>query len=108
MFDASKITEFTTAISLGIIGLVFGLQKIIKGWKETSAETSVIKLMHEELERMSQQNKLLTTELNNLQIEIMKLNKALRDLTDENQKLHYEVTSLTQEVTRLQSILDRQ
>lgn len=106
MFDAPKIAEFATAISVGLLGLVFGLQKFLKGWKETSAETSVITMIHSELERMSAQNKLLTTELSSLQVEVVKLNKELRTLTYENQKLHAEVASLTNEVNRLQRLLN--
>lgn len=106
MFDAPKIAEFATAISVGLVGLVFGLQKVVKGWKETSAETSVIKMIHDELERMSAQNKILTTELSKLQVEVVNLNRELRALTDENQKLHSEVATLTNEVTRLQKLLN--
>lgn len=101
----NTIAEYAAMIAFGIFGLVLGLQKVIKGWKENSAETSVITLMHEELERMSKQNKILTEELNKLQIEIMTLNTQLRTLTDENQKLHREVTSLTAEVSRLKTLL---
>ena len=101
----NTIAEYAAMIAFGIVGLVLGLQKVIKGWKESSAETSVITLMHEELERMSKQNKILTEELNKLQIEIMNLNTQLRTLTDENQKLHREVTTLTAEVSRLKTLL---
>lgn len=101
------ITEMVTAIAVGFIGLVVGLQKILKGWKETSTESNIITLMHSELERMSTQNTALATELNKLQLEIIKLNGELRKLSSENQKLHEEVTSLTAEVGRLQSVLIR-
>ena len=99
------IAEYAAMIAFGIFGLVLGLQKLLKGWKEGNAETSVITLMHEELERMSKQNKILTEELSKLQIEIINLNKELRTLTDENQKLHREVTTLTSEVSRLKTLL---
>lgn len=105
MFESFKITELVTAIAAGIIALVFGIQKLIKGWKETSTESSVITMMHEELERMSSHNKVLATELASLQVEILNLNKELRNLTLENQKLHQEVVSLTAEVARLQQLL---
>lgn len=108
MLDTPKIAEYATAISVGLVGLVFGLQKVLTGWRETSAESSVIKMMHDELERLSAQNKILTTELNSLQTTIISLHQELRNLTVENQKLHSEVTSLTQEVTRLQATLNKQ
>jgi uncharacterized coiled-coil DUF342 family protein len=103
-----KIAEYATAISIGLIGLVYGIQKIIKGWKETGAETSVITLMHQELSRMSAQNKVLSDELAALQSEIIKLNRELRKMSDENQKLHQEVVSLTAEVSRLRELLNVQ
>lgn len=101
----TNVAEYAAAIAVGLVGFVVGLQKILKGWKATNAESSVITLMHEELERMSAQNKLLSTELAALQVEILNLNKELRKLTTENQKLHNEVSSLTSEVTRLRGLL---
>lgn len=102
-----NISETITAVAVGVIGLILGLQRILKGWKETSTESNIITLMHSELERMSKQNTTLATELNKLQIEIINLNGELRKLSYENQKLHEEVTSLTAEVGRLQSVLIR-
>jgi predicted nuclease with TOPRIM domain len=102
----ADVAEYAAAIAFGLVGIVVGLQKVLKGWKSTSAESSVITLMHEELERMSVQNKILSTELASLQIEILNLNKELRKLTTENQKLHTEVVSLTSEVVRLRGLLD--
>lgn len=101
------ITETVTAIAVAFVGLIMGLQKMMKGWKETSIESNILTMMHTELERMSLQNIALATELNKLQIEIIQLNKELRTLSSENQKLHEEVTSLTAEVGRLQSVLIR-
>lgn len=105
MFESFKITEVVTAIAAAIIAGIFGIQRLMKGWKETSTESSVISMMHEELERMSAHNKVLATELSSLQVEILNLNKELRNLTVENQKLHQEVVSLTAEVARLQQLL---
>lgn len=104
-FENTVIAQWAAAIAFGLFGLVMGLQKMMRGWKETSAETSVITLMHEELERMSTHNKILSQELASLQVEILNLNKELRNLTSENQKLHQEVASLTDEVSRLQGLL---
>ena len=105
MIDPKNILEFATLAVVGLVGIVIGVQKVLKGWKETAAESSVITLMHEELERMAGHNKVLSQELASLQIEIVNLNKELRNLSDENQKLHKEVASLTAEVSRLQTIL---
>ncbi len=104
--DANSIIQITTAVALGIISLAFGIQKLIRGWKATGAETSLIDSMHKELERMSQQNTTLSLELNKLQREIINLNGELRSLSTENQRLHSEVVTLTGEVARLQVMLE--
>ena len=103
--ENNAIAEYAAAIAFGIFGLVLGIQKLLKGWKETGAESSVITLMHQELERMAAQNRVLLTELSSLQAEIIKLNRELRTMTDENQKLHTEVVSLSAEVGRLRDLL---
>ena len=99
------MSEVVSAGVVAIIAVVFGLQKILKGWKETSAETNVISLMHDELERMASQNKELSKELMSLQIEIVNLGRELRKLSEEIKRLHHEVSVLTEELNRLQEIL---
>lgn len=101
----SVVAEYAAVIAFGLFGLVFGIQKLLKGWKETGAESSIITLMHQELERLSSQNKILLTELSSLQTEIIKLNRELRTMSDENQKLHAEVVMLSAEVSRLRDLL---
>ena len=100
-----SLTEVMGASALAIIAAFIGAQKLLKDWKSTNAETSVITLMHEELERMASQNSKLSVELNKLQLEVVKLNQELRCLIEENQRLHIEVVALTTEVSRLQSTM---
>lgn len=102
----ATIAEYAAVIAFGLFGLVMGIQKLLKGWKETGTETSIITLMHQELERLSAQNKILLTELSSLQTEIIKLNRELRTMSDENQKLHTEVVMLSAEVGRLRELLN--
>jgi peptidoglycan hydrolase CwlO-like protein len=90
-----------------LITLAFLLQKFLNNWNSSRAENSVIGIMHTELERLSEQNTKLSTELNKLQLEIITLNTELRKLSSENQKLHSEVTALTGEVARLQAVLQQ-
>lgn len=90
-----------------LVALAIMLQKVITTWQSGRAETSVITLMHTELQRLSEQNAKLSEELNKLQLEIVKLNGELRALTMENQRLHGEVTTLTGEVARLQAVLQQ-
>jgi peptidoglycan hydrolase CwlO-like protein len=103
--DFSTILQGLGVFGVALIGITVGAQRILKGWKESSVESSVITIMHTELERMSTQNTLLASELNKLQLEIVKLNAELRKLTIENQQLHAEIARLTAEVTRLQTLL---
>ena len=103
--DSMSIGEVATGLVLGILALAMGFQKFYNGWKGGEAESSIIAIMHEELERMGKQNTLLATELNKLQIEIVTLNRELYKLNLENQRLHTEVVALTTEVSRLQSLL---
>jgi predicted nuclease with TOPRIM domain len=103
--DTNGILQLSTAAALAVISLSFGLQKLLKGWKATGAETSLIDAMHKELERMSAQNTKLSQELNKLQLELITLNSQLMTLSSENQRLHSEVSLLTGQVTKLQLTL---
>ena len=104
--DGNMIAQTAGVIAAGLIAMLFGAQKLLKGWKETATESSVMSMMHEELTRLSNQNKILAEELNKFQIEVMNLNKQLQNLTLENQRLHNEVVSLTKEIARLQGVIE--
>jgi hypothetical protein len=95
-------------VAVAIIAVFMGTQKLLKDWRTTSAETSIITLMHTELERLSDQNTQLSTELGRLHTEVINLNRELQKLTIENQRLQLEVVALTKEVGRLQSVLHKE
>ena len=103
--EATSIVQYTGGIAASIFALIFLMQKFLTGWKSDSAETSVITLMHSELQRMSEQNTKLSIELGKLQDDLIALNKELRILTSENQRLHSEVVALTSEITNLRNTL---
>ena len=105
---AEQIVQVAGLAAVGLMGVVVAFQKILKGWKETSTESSILTMMHEELNRMSTQNKILSEELSKFQLEVIKLNNRLADLTTENRRLHNEVVLLTKEVNRLQSAIEQQ
>jgi predicted nuclease with TOPRIM domain len=86
------------------MGVFIGAQKILKNWRSTEAETSIITLMHTELERMSEQNTKLSIELGRLHSEVIALNTELQKLTVENQRLQTEVCALTQEVSNFKQM----
>lgn len=103
--DTSTFSGLVAGVIASVVGATLLIQRLLKSWKETSAETSVISLMHTELNRLAQQNSVLTEELAKFQLEVIRLNKQLNDLSIENNRLHSEVVILTQEVSRLQEII---
>lgn len=105
--DAYQAAQYAAGGAAGLVAIAIFLQKFLSSWHSNKAETSVINIMHTELERMAEQNTKLSLELGKLQQEIIQLNKELRALTKENQRLHSEVTMLTSEVARLQTILQK-
>lgn len=90
--------EVLGLVALAILAVFIGIQKLVKDWRSTSAETSIITLMHTELERMSEQNTALSTELGRLHTEVIALNQQLQKLTIENQRLQTEVCALTEQI----------
>ena len=109
MSEASpdNLIQVLGMVALAVIAVFVGVQKLIKDWQSSSAESSIITLMHTELERMAQQNTALSTELGRLHNEVITLNQQLQNLTVENQRLQSEVVALTREVARLQSVLHK-
>ena len=92
------------AVAMAAIVVMLGIQKIIKYWQTTDAENSVIKIMHNELERMSEQNTALSVELGRLHNEVIALNTQLQMLTVENQRLQREVIALTNQLSEFKLI----
>ena len=97
--DPNIIAQTSAAIVVFIVAIIVGLQKMLKGWKETNAESSIITLMHDELSRLAEQNRILSGELSKFQLEVVKLNKQIHELTMKNVRLH-------DEVVRLQRIIE--
>lgn len=97
--STDKLVQLLSVIALAVIATFVGIQKILKDWRSTNAETSIITIMHTELERMSEQNTALSVELGRLHTEVIALNQQLQKLTVENQRLQTEVVALTNEVS---------
>lgn len=110
MLDSNfeQTLQATSLIALAVMAVFIGAQKILKNWRSTEAETSIITLMHAELERMSEQNTKLSVELGRLHSEIIALNGELQKLTLENQNLRTEVCALTQEVSHFKQLSQAQ
>ena len=102
--DIQTILQTVSLAALAVIGLVMALKRIFKDFKSSDTESSIMELMHKELERMSAQNSVLSTELNKLQQEIIQLNVQLRQLCIENDKLQTEVVALTTELNAFKKI----
>lgn len=91
-------------VGVAVIAVFVGVQKLLRDWRSTEAETSIITIMHGELERMAEQNTALSTELGRLHTEIISLSQELQKLTIENQRLQAEVIALTNEISELKAL----
>jgi hypothetical protein len=103
----SSLGETVGIVGVAIVTLALGAQQLLKRWKTGSAENSILTLLHSELERMATQNKLLSSYVNALQIEAVKINSELAKLQVENKKLHTEVLILTNELISMRRVLDK-
>lgn len=103
----TSVSEWFTAAVLSLIGLAIGMQTILKNWKSNSTESSLLNMMHDELERMSAQNSVLSQEIGKLQTELIKLSTQLTTLTVENQNLQSEVANLNKEIVRLHGFISQ-
>lgn len=95
------IIQTLMMLAVAIIASLFVFKKLIKDWLSNDVESNIIKLMHIELERLSEQNTALSLELGRLHTEVIALNHELQKLTLENQQLQTEVIALTNEVSGL-------
>jgi predicted nuclease with TOPRIM domain len=104
MMIPENIAGYAGTAAGSLLALGYFAQKLITSFKSEKAESSVLSLMHNELERMSDQNSTLSVELGKLQVEVLKLNRELRTLTLENQRLHEEVGRLTEQISNMPRI----
>ena len=102
---SASIPGWLAAAFLALTSTAIGIQLIIRNWRSVSTESALLKMMHDELERMSTQNSTLSQEIGKLQIELVKLSSQLTTLTIENQKLQEEVSNLNKEIVRLHGFI---
>ena len=103
--DFNNGSGILVGLGFTLISISFGIQQLIKAWRNNAAESALVKMMQEELARMSQQNTALSTEIGSLQTELIRLSQQLTDLTIENQKLQLEVSILNKEIARLHMLM---
>lgn len=103
--QTNYFTELLISITIGLGAVMYGIQSLLKNWKISKTEDSLLKIMHEELERMSTQNTSLSYEIGKLQGELITLSSQLSTLTKENQKLQKELAGLNSEISRLHSLM---
>ena len=99
--DDFSISELIIGIVVGVLGVAFTLQHYLKGWKSNKAESSLITMMHKELERYAKQNKELCDEIEKLRDQLRALNTQISQLIIENERLHSQVNNLS---IKLQSV----
>jgi predicted nuclease with TOPRIM domain len=92
-------------LGLALLAIAYSLKKYLKSWNNLSAENTVVTLLREELDRMSNQNVAIASELNKLQIDLINLHKEIQSLTIENNRLYAQVNQLNHQVERLKNIL---
>jgi len=97
--------QIVGTLGLALLATAYSLKKYLKGWNVLSAENSVINLLRDELDRMSNQNRDIATELNKLQVDLINLHKEIQSLTIENNRLYTQVNQLNHQVERLKNIL---
>jgi peptidoglycan hydrolase CwlO-like protein len=102
--ESSMLLQLIGGGLASVFAIVFLLQKFLTGFKAEKTENSILNLMHQELERMSEQNTKLSVELGKLQEEVIELNQQIRNLTAENQQLHTEISRLTLEISKLKEL----
>jgi peptidoglycan hydrolase CwlO-like protein len=105
--QSQDLIQTVSLIALAAIGLVVGIQKLVRDWKTTNAETNIISVMHSEIERMGNQNATLSTELGKLQEEIIRLNGLITKLNIENNKLYEEISKLTIELDSIKMLTNK-
>ena len=99
MFNLDNpIIEALTTGALALVLLVIGLQKIVRDWKTTKAESDIISMLHEEIERMEQLNKKLSDELHGLQQKLISLSQDVTRLTIENNDLREKIADMMKEL----------
>ena len=103
--DNQSLVQTISLLSVGLIALVIGIQKLLRDWRTTKAESDIIQIMHTEIERMSAQNTTLSNALGSLQQEILELNKQITKLNIENNKLQEEVSTLTLELDSFKQLV---
>lgn len=98
------VLQTVSLLSVALIALVMGVQKLIRDWRTTKAESDIISIMHKEIERMSAQNGTLSIELGKLQEEIIELNNQVSKLNIENNKLREEISTLTTQLNNFRTL----
>lgn len=98
------VLQTVSLLSVALIALVVGVQKLIRDWRTTKAESDIISIMHKEIERMSVQNSTLSIELGKLQEEIIELNNQISKLNIENNRLREEISILTTELDNFKKL----
>lgn len=102
--ENNGVVQTLSIVGMALVALSVGIQKLVKEWRSTNAESNVIKMMHDELERMNEHNTKLTDQLNKLQLDIVELNSQLTQLNIENNKLQEEIASLTIELNNFKKL----
>jgi len=101
VIQSTSIPQWASAIVFALVGIAFGIQRLIKSWKETDASSNVISMLHTEVKRMGEHNNKLLIEITSLQTQVTHLNAEISNLSVENHKLKQQVADLTTEIEKI-------
>jgi cell division protein FtsB len=96
--DNNSLPQIAGAVIVAIVGLIYGIQKLPNRWKESKVEASLVEMVHQELERLSAQNTLLSEEIAKLQTQVFSLIKEINSLSIDKERLKKEVIELRKKV----------
>ena len=99
------ITQHIGAFIIALFGIAMAAQHYIMKWKSNSAESAILTMLKDQLDRLSAQNKLLTEYVHGLQVESVSISSELTRLHIENRNLNEQVLTLTNQISLLQTTL---
>lgn len=99
--NASSVAQLAGGLVAALLIIAYSLQNLLKNWKSNNTETSLMNIMHDELNRMAKQNSDLSKEIGNLQTQIIELSGNLTKLTVDNKNLTEEIHRLNYKIESL-------
>lgn len=101
MFDQLSTLDLgskAAVLTAALVGIAVGLQRVVKSWKSTDAETTLVTLLHKELERLSKQNTSLSEQFAENQQKLVEISNAFTDSLKDKRELEVKITELQEQL----------